>query len=81
MKRTLFLLPVLLLTACGHTGGADEVHVKFGMAPAFMVKKDVTGIKVTNKTLVAADSATSIQILNFEWTSTAKNVTLKSPTP
>ena len=72
---------VLALTGCQSTGGATAAHVKFGVAGVFAVEKTATGIKVTEKTVRAADTETKIQILLFNWESSGKDVVLRELTP
>lgn len=73
----------LAFAGCAHVprGGASEVHVGFGIPGVFKVQTDHAGIKATEKTIRAADSATEVQILLFVWKSSAKDLVLSNPGP
>lgn len=77
-KRLFALLTVLILSGC--VTKLEEGHVKFGVTPIFSVRKDVTGLTVNSQRNAAvADTSTRINILNFEWESSAKGAVIRLP--
>lgn len=81
--KIIALIVALLVTGCAHLppGGASEVRASFGVAGVFKVDTEKTGIKITEKRIIAASSSTDLQILLFVWRSSAKDVVLTNPAP
>lgn len=82
-RRLAFILPPLLLVllaACVHVppGAAEEVHVSTSVMGVSKTT-DLTGIKVTNKTVRADDARFSLSFPGFNHTTTAKGVVLSNP--
>lgn len=82
MKSFSFLVIVLVLSSlsagCVTRGKAKEAHVSFGIAPIFRVEKDLTGGSITEAGGVKeATGSTHVQILNFEFKSSTKDMEVK----
>lgn len=68
----------LTTSGCMTRGKAKEAHVSFGIAPLFSVQKDEVGISLTESGILkAADSRTKVQVLNFAFESSGKDVEVK----
>ncbi len=80
MKSRITCLAALacLLTAagCQHTGGASATRTEFGIPGFFKITNEEKDLKITEKKLVAGETATSVQILLFELKNSGKDVVI-----
>lgn len=79
LLRLLCLLAAVLLFSGCVTGGATELHLKFGVPGVFSVEKNATGITSEQGIVSAKTGDTKIQIALFGWESSGKDVVLKKP--
>jgi hypothetical protein len=79
--KALLVIACVALCGCVHVppGGASEARVSVGVPGVFQLKKEVTGVKVTDRTIKAADTKTDLTIFLFSWASSAKDVVLTNP--
>lgn len=81
MKIISLIAAIAALSGCSHVpnGSASSAIVEFGIPSVWNIKKEVSGVKVTNATIKADDTTTQVDILLFRWKSSAKDVILSNP--
>lgn len=81
IRFVVFAASLMAGSGCSHLspGSATEWKSTMGMAPIFKYERDFKGIRVTDQAAKAADARLRIQILNFEYETTAKDVELALP--
>lgn len=68
-------------TGCQHVppGGAKQLTVSFGIPGVFSIKKDMSGVDVTENNITVGQTSTDVQVALFAWHSSATDIAIPNP--